>query len=124
MMFPAFDFEDQIPTKLPSVFTLKCPLKMVSAKGKAVNWKNPKLARVIKRKRYVPSVGTELIGFPWREQTIGTKEYAKTVGIAVFKKTKGNLLSFMIEYLKNVPIARDMKISESKTPKKSYPIPN
>jgi hypothetical protein len=37
IMLPALDFDDHIPTKLPSVFTLKWLLNMVSDNGKDVN---------------------------------------------------------------------------------------
>jgi len=63
-MLPALDFEDQIPTKLPSVFTLKWLLNMVRDNGNAGNWKNPKHPKVINRNKYIPKVGTLLLGFP------------------------------------------------------------
>ena len=36
-MLPAFALDDQKPTKLPSFFTLKYPLKIVNVAGKNEN---------------------------------------------------------------------------------------
>lgn len=45
-MLPALDFDDQIPTILPSFFTLNWLLKMVKVAGKKLSWKNPKTPKL------------------------------------------------------------------------------
>ena len=92
---------------------------MVSERGKAVNWKNPKADRAISKNKYVPKLGTGSSGFPFKKHTIGTREQAITVGMAVFKKTKGSLLSLRMEYRKKVAIDSEKQMIESKIPKKS-----
>ncbi len=74
MMLPALDFDDHIPTKLPSVFTLKWLLNMVSDNGKDVNWKNPKDPKLTRRNKYMPNEGLESYISPFKKQTIGTRE--------------------------------------------------
>ncbi len=44
-MFPKFDFDDHMPTNLPSFLTLKELLKMVNVAGKKLSWKNPNIPK-------------------------------------------------------------------------------
>jgi hypothetical protein len=45
-ILPALDFDDQIPTILPSFFTLNWLLNMVKVAGKKLSWKNPKTPKL------------------------------------------------------------------------------
>lgn len=77
--------------------TLKWLLNIVRERGNAANWKNPKHPNANKRNKYVPKEGEKISDYFPNEPTIGTMEKAKAVGIAVFRQTKGCLLSLMIE---------------------------
>lgn len=50
----------------------------------------------------------------------GIKINAIEVGMAVFKHLKVGFFSFKMEYLKNVPIASDVKIIESTIPRNRW----
>ncbi len=124
IMLPKLDFDDQIPTRLPSDFTLKWRLNIVISEGKKDNWQKPNKPKLTKIIKYVAVLGCVSVYYPLNNDTIGTTLNANAVGMAVFRHTRVLRLSLIIEYLKNVPILNVMNISESNNPKNRSPIPN
>ena len=99
-IFPTFDFEDHIPTNIPSDLTLKwCP-KIVKVAGKKLNWKKPNATTdtIIKKctKMDVSYLKTPYLSYLNRDNN-GIKLKPMTVGIAVYKQASIGFWLFRIE---------------------------
>jgi hypothetical protein len=107
-MFPTFDFEDQIPTNFPSLFTLNSFPKIVSVAGKNASWKNPN----------APNDIAIMIGFRTGTESsnpssfiieiTGTIVNPIMVGTAVQRQASTGFLALMTEYLTKVPTAKEI----------------
>lgn len=96
-ILPKLDFDDHIPTNLPSFLTLKWWLKIVSVAGKKLSWKKPNTpneAAIIIWSKTEPSYTNY---YYLNNEMIGIIENPMIVGIAVYRHAWTGLLELTIE---------------------------
>ncbi len=99
------DFDDHIPTSLPSCFTLKWWLKIVSVAGKKLSWKKPNTPNEPAIKMWLSTEPVYSNYVYLNNEIIGMIENPMIVGMAVYKQAWTGFAEFTMEYLRKVPKA-------------------